>query len=220
MKRLRLSALVLVAICTGSVCWTCAHWSGSIPGAVEGRLEHGGRTRTFLSIVPEGPGPFPVVLALHGRLGTGTQMLKLSGLAPLGQRERFMVVAPDGIGRSWADGRNTSPASKEGVDDVGFLVALVESLVAKGPVIGACEGMKFAVSECLVPPASKLFVFSDGAYEIQRKDGTMMGHGDLQSLLARAPRDAAVEWVLEQLRLINSQTFFDDDVSLVELTFS
>jgi sigma-B regulation protein RsbU (phosphoserine phosphatase) len=95
-----------------------------------------------------------------------------------------------------------------------------ESLVAKGPVIGACEGMKFAVSECLVPPASKLFVFSDGAYEIQRKDGTMMGHGDLQSLLARAPRDAAVEWVLEQLRLINSQTFFDDDVSLVELTFS
>jgi polyhydroxybutyrate depolymerase len=133
-KRLRLSALVLVAICTGSVCWTCAHWSGSIPGAVEGRLEHGGRTRTFLSIVPEGPGPFPVVLALHGRLGTGTQMLKLSGLAPLGQRERFMVVAPDGIGRSWADGRNTSPASKEGVDDVGFLVALVESLVAKGQV--------------------------------------------------------------------------------------
>jgi sigma-B regulation protein RsbU (phosphoserine phosphatase) len=95
-----------------------------------------------------------------------------------------------------------------------------ESLVAKGPVIGACEGMKFAVSECLVPPASKLFIFSDGAYEIQRKDGTMMGHGDLQSLLARAPRDGAVGWVLEQLRLINSQTFFDDDVSMVELTFS
>jgi serine phosphatase RsbU (regulator of sigma subunit) len=47
-----------------------------------------------------------------------------------------------------------------------------------------------------------------------------MGHGDLQSLLARAPREGAVEWVLEQLRLINSQTFFDDDVSLVELTFS
>ena len=95
-----------------------------------------------------------------------------------------------------------------------------ESLAAKGPVIGACDGMKFAVAECQVPSASKLFVFSDGAYEIQRKDGTMMGHGDLQSLLARAPREGAVEWVLEQLRLINSQTFFDDDVSLVELTFS
>ncbi len=95
-----------------------------------------------------------------------------------------------------------------------------ESLAAKGPVIGACEGMKFSVSETMIPPGSRLYVFSDGAYEIQRRDGSMMGHNDLRSLLACAPRDRAVYWVMEQLRSINSQTVFDDDVSLVEVAFS
>ena len=95
-----------------------------------------------------------------------------------------------------------------------------ESLAAKGPVIGACEGMKFSVSEVLVPHCSRLFVFSDGAYEIQQKDGAMMSHDDLRSLLGRAPRENAVGWVMEQLRSINSQPLFDDDVSLVEVTFA
>lgn len=98
--------------------------------------------------------------------------------------------------------------------------AMAESLAAKGPVIGACEGMKFAVAETSVVPGSRLYVFSDGAYEIQRKDGGMMGHDDLRTLLARAPREGAVAWVMEQLRSINSQPFFDDDVSLVEVLFT
>jgi hypothetical protein len=47
-----------------------------------------------------------------------------------------------------------------------------------------------------------------------------MTHDDLRSLLARAPRENAPAWVIEQLRAINSQPVFDDDVSLVELCFS
>ena len=130
MKRLRLPALVAVVVLTGSVCWTCAHWAGPVAGTSEGRFTHAGRERRYLAVIPEGPGPFPLVAALHGRLGSGAQMLKLSGLVPIAQRERFVLVAPDGVGRSWADGRNTSPASKEGVDDVAFLVALVNEFVA------------------------------------------------------------------------------------------
>jgi len=92
-------------------------------------------------------------------------------------------------------------------------------LVARGPVIGAMPGMKFTTGKMVIPPASRLFVFSDGAYEILRRDGTMMGHDDLRQLLAGAPRRKATEWVMEQLRGINSQPTFDDDVSLVELSF-
>ncbi len=94
-----------------------------------------------------------------------------------------------------------------------------ESLAAKGPVIGACPGMSFATAETVIPQGSRLFVFSDGAYEISRADGTMMGHGDLAALLARAPEKDAVPWLMSQLRGINSQTAFDDDVSIVELSF-
>ena len=94
-----------------------------------------------------------------------------------------------------------------------------ERLAAKGPVIGACPGMKFATAEAAVPPGARLFVFSDGAYEITRADGSVMGHGDLQAMLARAPREGAVPWVMSQLRAANSQPVFDDDVSLVEFSF-
>jgi sigma-B regulation protein RsbU (phosphoserine phosphatase) len=90
-------------------------------------------------------------------------------------------------------------------------------LAAKGPVIGAMPGMKFASAEASVPPGARIFVFSDGAYEIQRRDGSMMTHDDLRRLLAGAPRGNAPGWIMEQLRAINSQPVFDDDVSLVEL---
>ena len=96
---------------------------------------------------------------------------------------------------------------------------IAERFAAKGPVIGACPGMKFATAEAAVPPGSRIFVFSDGAYEIARADGSMMGHGDLQAMLARAPREGAVPWVMSQLRDTNSQPVFDDDVSLVEFSF-
>jgi polyhydroxybutyrate depolymerase len=102
-----------------------------VAGTAEGRLSHGGRERRYLNVVPAGEGPFPLVIALHGRLGSGAQMLKLSGLVPIAERERFVLVAPDGIGRSWADGRGASPAAKAGVDDVGFLLALVDEFVER-----------------------------------------------------------------------------------------
>lgn len=92
-------------------------------------------------------------------------------------------------------------------------------LAAKGPVIGAMPGMKFASAEAVIPPAARLFVFSDGAYEIVRHDGSMMSHDDLRELLARAPQENAAAWTMEQLRALNSQPVFDDDVSLVELSF-
>lgn len=119
----------IVSFCL--VSWTCAHRPSSAAGHAQGRFEHQGRTRTYIVYEPPGAGPHPLVVALHGRLGTGAQQLKLSGFTSIAQQEGFIVVYPDGIGRSWADGRNTSPASKEGVDDVAFLSALIDEFVTK-----------------------------------------------------------------------------------------
>jgi polyhydroxybutyrate depolymerase len=127
----RLFTLLVAAGSCGIALGTCVYRPSFAKEHLEGRLEHDGRTRTFISWSPEGPGPFPLVLALHGRLGTGAEMLKLSGLTAIAQQERFMVVYPDGVGRSWADGRNTTPASKQGVDDVAFLSALIDEFVLK-----------------------------------------------------------------------------------------
>ena len=40
----------------------------------------------------------------------------------------FLVVYPDGLDRSWADGRGGTPADRNGVDDVKFLSALIDEL--------------------------------------------------------------------------------------------
>lgn len=94
-----------------------------------------------------------------------------------------------------------------------------ELLAARGPVIGAMDGMKFPAQEMVIPPRARVFVFSDGAYEIQRADGTMMGHEDLREILAAAPAEGATEWVMARLHEANAAALFDDDVSLVECFF-
>lgn len=94
-------------------------------------LEHGGRTRGFLVVDPGGPGPHPTLFALHGGGGTGAQLREHTG----GRLERggFLVVYPDGVKKHWNDGRALpDAASREGVDDLGFLAALADTLVKEG----------------------------------------------------------------------------------------
>lgn len=129
-RRAKLATLVLVVGSCGVVSFTCAHRPSSAAGHAQGQLVVDGRERTFIAHHPQGLGPFPLVVALHGRLGSGAQMLRLTALTSLAQQQQFIAVYPDGIDRSWADGRGTSPASRAGVDDVAFLTALIDDFVA------------------------------------------------------------------------------------------
>ncbi|MBN2360199.1 MAG: esterase [Deltaproteobacteria bacterium] len=92
-------------------------------------LDVGGQPRSFLLHKPDPApaGPAPLVLALHGRLSTGDGMRRITGYNALADRDGAAVAYPDGIDRSWADARNASPASQQGIDDVAFLLALIEA---------------------------------------------------------------------------------------------
>lgn len=74
----------------------------------------------------------PLVIALHGGGGTGERMINLTlgGLNTLAGKEGFIAVYPDGIEKHWNDGRPQaiSRSHKEGVDDVGFISALIDHL--------------------------------------------------------------------------------------------
>ncbi len=95
-----------------------------------GTLEQGGRTRTFQYHLPPRVKPqAPLVVSLHGRLGQGRSQAKLTGFDAVADASGFIVVYPDGVDRSWADGRGTTPADRQGVDDVGFLTALVDHFI-------------------------------------------------------------------------------------------
>jgi polyhydroxybutyrate depolymerase len=71
-----------------------------------------------------------LVLAFHGRLGTGKGMAHLTGLDTTSDRHGFIVVYPDGVDRSWNDGLST-PAQQAGVDDVAFVQALIAQLQSR-----------------------------------------------------------------------------------------
>jgi len=61
--------------------------------------------------------------------------LTLGGFDKLSDKEGFVVVYPDGIGKNWNDGRSGEEtgyrAHKENIDDVGFISALIDALIKK-----------------------------------------------------------------------------------------
>lgn len=77
----------------------------------------------------------PLVIAMHGRGGEGESMILVTrrGFNQLADRDRFIVVYPDGIEKNWNDGRMDEEADdrahKENIDDVGFISALIDKMI-------------------------------------------------------------------------------------------
>ncbi len=104
-------------------------WLG--PGDHQGNLRVDDLRRQYRLHLPQSYDsrqPAPLVLAFHGRLGTGKHMEKLTGLSNLADQRGFMVAYPNGVGRSWNAGHGTGHAEAQGVDDVKFTAMLIESL--------------------------------------------------------------------------------------------
>ncbi len=112
----------------------------------DGELSHAGSVRSYVYWLPSGQRPaggWPLVLALHGFGGSGRNILEQGRWIEKAQREGFALLAPDGSlkhadrrqsflanPRSWNSGPATnSPASEAGVDDIGFLRALLTQFI-------------------------------------------------------------------------------------------
>lgn len=98
-----------------------------------------GRTRRYRTYVPAGlPAgtAVPLVIALHGGLGTSSQFAANSGLNGFAESNRFIAVYPDGIGnqpngtgyQTWNGGYCCGPAATQAVNDVAFIRDLVAEL--------------------------------------------------------------------------------------------
>lgn len=125
-------------------------------------LQHGGRTRTYVVRAPRdaarnGPA-LPVVVMMHGGGGNAANAEQMSGFTRLVERERIIVVYPDGTGRlrdkllTWNAVHCCGPAMEGKVDDVGFVNAILDAL-----------GREFAIDE------TRIFVTG-------MSNGAMMAH--------------------------------------------
>jgi polyhydroxybutyrate depolymerase len=101
-----------------------------------------GVRRSYYVHVPaghDGTTPLPVVVALHGAFSTAHEFERESGFSVLADRERFLVVYPQGIGlgdlfRHWNSGHCCGKARKINLDDVGFVLAAVDDVARRNPV--------------------------------------------------------------------------------------
>ncbi len=105
-------------------------------------LEHDGLTRRYFAHVPRGDSssPRPVVMVLHGAAGDAVENRSWLGLDAVADREGFVAVYPDGTGpfrqwlHMWNSGDCCGSAQWDGIDDVGFLLAVLDDVAERMPI--------------------------------------------------------------------------------------
>jgi PAS domain S-box-containing protein len=95
-------------------------------------------------------------------------------------------------------------------------------LSTDGPPVGMFADAVFVPRSFAVPPGCQLLIFSDGAYELELDTTGQLTLEDFRTIttrLAAAP-DWSLDDLLEELRpLVPAQAGFDDDCSLIHMTF-
>ena len=166
----------------------------------------GEESRTFRLHIPEGRGPFPLVLVIHGYRSNAAQQEKLSGFSTLADSEGFIAVYPDGVDAKWRFAGRTDA-------DVKFLLAVIEAVAAKAPVdrdrifsTGISNGAQMSWRlACDTPDVFAAFGFVSGAYldvcNAPPRHPLIIFHGTADKLLAydgKGPfmgvRDFASRW--------------------------
>jgi len=136
MRRMTAVTVVLLSLVGFGAVRASALPGGDLPG----ELVFGGLPRTYQLHVPAGlDHPAGLVINLHGAGQTGGEQAAVTNYNAVADQNGFVVAYPDGIDFSWADGRGASVPDRQGVDDVGFLSALIDQLsrdygIARGRV--------------------------------------------------------------------------------------
>ena len=97
----------------------------------------------------------------------------------------------------------------------------VQSLKASGGPIGLMPGTAYARETVIVPSDTRLYLFSDGAFEVERQDGTMMKYEELLHFMNRPVGDGEsdLDRLLQHLVKVRGNDALEDDFSIVRFSF-
>ncbi|HVZ96386.1 MAG TPA: prolyl oligopeptidase family serine peptidase [Chitinophagaceae bacterium] len=105
------------------------------PGETTAQITVDNISRTFIVYVP---GSYtqtkksPLIFLLHGGGANAASMLNISNgddFKSISERDNVLLVAPQGIDKSWNDGRGTK-SNKQGINDVKFISSLIDYMEA------------------------------------------------------------------------------------------
>jgi serine phosphatase RsbU (regulator of sigma subunit) len=94
------------------------------------------------------------------------------------------------------------------------------ALRAKGPVLGVMPGVRYRAEETVLDASTRLYVFSDGVYEITKPDGNMLEFAAFEEALARPVRRGTSELdeLLTFARDAHGAPTLEDDFSIIKMT--
>lgn len=94
-------------------------------------LTHDDQTRTYLRYLPpavsRSGAAVELMVLLHGGGGAGPSMMRYTRFNALAREFGFITLYPSGLSRQWNDGRQ----HYQGVDDVRFILAMIDKTVAE-----------------------------------------------------------------------------------------
>lgn len=93
----------------------------------------------------------------------------------------------------------------------------VEPLKTPGLPIGMLPDIQYRWHRCEIPPGSRLYLFSDGVYEIKQWDNTIMGLDDFIDILAAHDLNHSIDEILARVNRRTQDRTFSDDLSLLEV---
>lgn len=98
--------------------------------------------------------------------------------------------------------------------------ATIKRLKTPGLPVGMFPEAEYIDAECQVEESSTLYIFSDGIYEINQTDGMVWGLDAFVDLLSKSRSQGGnLDDLLRSVRAVNSNEYFDDDLSVLQINF-
>lgn len=129
----------------------------------------------------------------------------------------YGVYQPSQRRLRYAGGGHPPAALFAGASRETAALALLDS---EGPAIGFCMGVDFESRDRVLPEYSRIYLFSDGAFEIQNSDGSMWTQDAfLRYLGERQSDEAPIDAVLAHCVEVHGAPTLEDDCSILQCDF-
>jgi polyhydroxybutyrate depolymerase len=191
-------------------------------------LLHDGIMRRFDVYIPEGyrpDAPTPMVVDFHGLGSSSTQQAANSRLDEVADERGMIVVWPQGVDDAW----NGGSCCNDDVDDLGFVLALVQELetlacvdpariyatgMSNGGIMSHRLGCEAADTFAAIAPVAGMMLVSASHCQPSRGVPVLAFHGSEDSIVPySAAQDATQKWIARnECSTMPVETYANGDV--------